>query len=394
MTFAALLSAQDLVDAPTQRGGSGTLRALLPVAGMTIIEQQAERARAAGARRLMILVDGVPAALTQACDRMRARGSDVELIRDGADIADLLQPNERLLLVADGLVAGDGVWSAVASARDAALLVTSDTLATRDLERLDPETRWGGLAMLGPGAGERLRDLPEEWDPLLAALRQAGQDGVPRLPWDASQFAAGELAIAGSDEVATLVEQRIIATRDTRDRGWGERWLIAPVIRLIGGWLLARPTSGLWARGLGVALLAGGTGTMLAGAWLPGVLAAWSSFWATGAARFVARFRPEPRWAERAALVTLVVGFGALALAERGASIVPPALGDGGVGVALLALFAPRVVAEGDDLGHPDVAALLPAVALAVLALGHDLGGLALSVALAAYLGWRWFIRS
>lgn len=393
MSFVALLSAQDPVDSPTN-GVEAPLRALLPVAGMTIIEQQAERARAAGASKLLVLVDAVPSGLVQACDRIRARGGEVELIRDGADVAEQVEPGDRLLLVADGLLAGEGAWSAITGARDATLMTTADTLATRDLERLDPDTRWGGLAMLASGFAQRLADLPDGWDPLLAAVRQAAQDGAQRLPWDDGQFAAGEMAVAGSSEVAGLVEQRIITARDARERGWGERWIVASVVRLAGGWLLARPASGLWARGAAAVLLAGGIGAMLAGEWLGGAIAAFLSSFATGGARFVARFRPEPHWAAQAGVGAFVLTLLALVVAERGATLSPPSLGAGGVGVALLALVGPRLAAEDDPLGHPDAPALFAALIPAVLLLGHDIGGVLVSALVAAWFAWRWFSRS
>ena len=84
MTRIALAAAEQLADAVDAWGMPG-LRALLPVAGMSIVEHQAEQARAMGCDAFLLLIDALPAALTEAVDRIRARGLPVQLVRNASD---------------------------------------------------------------------------------------------------------------------------------------------------------------------------------------------------------------------------------------------------------------------------------------------------------------------
>ena len=68
-----------------QEDESGGLRALLPLAGQTLIEYQARCAAAAGAVPLLVLVERVPVALNEAFERLRAEGIAVVAVGDGAE---------------------------------------------------------------------------------------------------------------------------------------------------------------------------------------------------------------------------------------------------------------------------------------------------------------------
>lgn len=318
MTLIALAAAQMLAD-DVDAWGMPRLRAVLPVAGMTLIEQQAERARSVGVSKLLLLVDGVPPALAEACDRIRARGLPVELVRDGAGVVRGGAGSERVLLVADGLIAGVQAWQAMAGARGSALLATNDAHVTQQMERIDAATRWAGLAALPADAMTRVADAPDGWDPQLMMLRRAVQDGALRVAWDQALFVSGDIALATSAGAAAEVEQRLMAATEARERGIGRRWLIGPLTRMLAGPLLASQMSGRVARLASAMAAVAAIATVLAGHALAGMALGFGASVAAGIGDFVARFRPEQRlwrWLAMAGITFQLIAF---FFAERGA---------------------------------------------------------------------------
>jgi hypothetical protein len=378
MTLVAIAAAQLLAD-DVDAWGMPRLRAMLPIAGMTLLEQQAEQARAVGVDRLLLLVDGVPPAMAEACDRIRARGLPVDLVREARDIIRHAAGAEQLLLVADGLVSSMQPWQAMAGTRGAALLVTEDALVTQDLERVDAATRWAGLAMLSGEAIRELADAPADWDPQLLMLRRAIQDGAPRLLWDSGQFVTGDIALVRGAAAMVAVEQRLVGRRGDDEVGIGARWLLGPLTRLFARPLLGAQGSGRMARAATLIAALAALGAILAGhggaCIALGLLAAFGR----SIGDFVARFRPEGRmmrWLASGGIGAQLLAFAAL---ERGASAGSAAelIGSGGIGASAMLLLAEwsarrdarRVVLDLPVawLGFAALAPLLPRDAIASL---------------------------
>lgn len=374
MTRLVLAAAQMLAE-DTDGWGMPVLRALLPVAGMTVIEQQAERARAAGCERMLLLVDTVPAALTEACDRIRRRGLSLDLVRSPADVATALQHEDHMLLVADGLIAGESLWTLVGLNSTPVLLTAGDSSVTQQMERIDGHSRWVGLACVGPQQIAQLHDAPQDWDAQLLLLRHAVQSGVRREDCDAALFVTGAVALAESSQGAAEVEQHLLADEIRTEHGIASRWVISPFLQLSAPLLLRRQDSGQVMRSLTVLLGIGagvaaflGHAAIMAGV---GLLAAISD----QAARFIGRLRPETslwQWVGRAGLWAQFI---ALTIAERGISQVS-AIGSGASAIAILLLLS--MLIERKEVTRPgsipDFATLWPVAGIAVGVLGWRAG--------------------
>src|SRR5206468_11427131 len=102
MTLAALIAAYHESDEP-----GGGLRATLPLAGRTLVERQVRVAAAAGASPVVVAVERVPPELTAAIDRLRAEGVKLIVARSAAEAAEAVHPQDRLLLLGDGLIAAE-----------------------------------------------------------------------------------------------------------------------------------------------------------------------------------------------------------------------------------------------------------------------------------------------
>lgn len=380
MEMVALAAAQQLAD-DVDAWGMPVLRALLPVAGMTVIEQQAERARAIGIQCLLLLVDGVPAGLVEACDRIRSRGMTVHLVRDNAQVAAQLGAKRRLVLVADGLIAGPRAWGIVKAASPSTLLTVPDESATAGLERIDAISRWAGLALLPASAAIALEQAPADWDPQLTLFRQAVQSGATQLPCDLSWFVSGEMQLAVSPDAAAEAEERLLSQRTATEPGIADRWLWGPLLRLAAPRLLVAQTSGKVARVATLVFSVTCAALALLGQPLAmsvvGVVAAATHT----AGRFIAGFRPEsPGWQRtgQAGFVTLWL---ALALADR--AVIPGTptfpLGSGGMSAAFALLIGSMLARQ------PEAS---PAAARPIIVADMTVAWL-LTAVLTATLGWR-----
>src|SRR5437762_90298 len=83
---------------------SGGLRALLPLAGRTLLEYQV-RCAAAGAAPIVVVVERVPQALQDAFERLRLDAIGVFPVSDLNDAVSRFEAGSSILLIGDGIAA-------------------------------------------------------------------------------------------------------------------------------------------------------------------------------------------------------------------------------------------------------------------------------------------------
>ncbi|WP_077147712.1 hypothetical protein [Sphingopyxis sp. KK2] len=293
MALIALIGASETVP-------DGGLRALVTVAGETLIERQAARLADVGVTHIAIAVGAVPADLIATCDRIRRRGIKVTPVRAAADLLALVEGDDRIILVTDGLQAGGMHYAAIAKPGSPAILVTGDTPLTQSFERIDATRRWGGLASISDHMVRELAEMPGEWDMILTLLRMAVQSGARRLYCEPALFEQGDIAIVTDRPTAALLEQSSLQQVEYGGMGLGRSAIMMPIVRLFGPLLVKSPATArylpyvtglLW---LIVALLAA-SGLAAAGA-LVAVLGGLG----LAAMRFLSAFRAESAAQDRA----------------------------------------------------------------------------------------------
>lgn len=287
----------------------GSLRALVTVAGETLIERQAARLADVGVTHIAVAVAAVPADLLATCDRLRRRGLKVTPVRAAADLVPLVESDDRIILVADGLRAGGTHYAAIAKPGSPAILVTGDTMLTQGFERIDATRRWGGLASISQPMVAELAAMPGEWDMMLTLLRLAVQAGSRRLYCEPALFEQGEIAIVTDRPTAALIEQSSLQQVEYGGMGLGRSAIMMPLIRLAGPLLVKSPktarylpyiTAILW---ITVALLAG-SGLAAAGA----IVAVFGGL-GLAAMRFLSAFRAESATQDRVRDIIRVFGW-------------------------------------------------------------------------------------
>ncbi|MCJ7422168.1 hypothetical protein [Sphingomicrobium astaxanthinifaciens] len=307
--------------------------ALVALGGRPLIDLQVRALAAQGVAPIVIYPEAIEADLEAAVLRLKGEGLPVVLVGDALEAAARFSPEDRLIVLGDGIVPAPEHLAGLADLDRAAVVAIPDSGDSEAFERIDLEWRWAGLALT---SGEGLRSTAKmvgDWDLVSTLLRRMVQARVALLPVD--QLAAEPpLRVATAADARPYEDRLRTAARGDR-RDWVARYLLVPVEQWLAdraARLSIRPA--LWqASGL-VALLL----VLLAiaiGPWWSVGLAGLVAFFPDLVARQVARRRlqAEPaRWRR----LRRLAGHGlVLALAYR----AWPELGWGAVGLAAVTLL-------------------------------------------------------
>jgi hypothetical protein len=237
VALAALISAYQESDEP-----GGPLRAVLPLAGRTLIERQAKLAARAGAQRILVLVERVPPELLAAVDRLRADGLAVSFARSAAEAAEQVEPTDVLLLVADGFIGDEDQVRRIAAAPPPSLLTVPDGHVDDRFERIDAESRWAGLALVDGALLAETAAMLHDWDPQSTLLRRTVQAGG-RMLAVRSEAEFAHLTIAERVSDLAAVHRRIVERAATGHGDWVSHYLLAPLERAVTHGLMTSAAS-------------------------------------------------------------------------------------------------------------------------------------------------------
>ncbi|MDQ8757872.1 hypothetical protein RCO27_16720 [Sphingosinicella sp. LHD-64] len=281
MALAALIAAYQESAEP------GALRAALPLAGRTVLERQARLAHAAGARRIIVLVERMPAALTAALDRLRREGLPLQVARGVEEAAAAIEPEDRLLVIADGAIADGSQLDRLAVEESAIVLTVPDSTHGELYERIDAHARWSGLAAIDGAMLKSTAAMLRDWDLQSTLLRRTLQAGARHLPADAPVAMLDSLT-----DVAQAERQILEGARAARG-GWAAR-MLAPLERTATSLLMATPVTTIGV-GTAGAVLTGLGAVFLGYAWLwTGLILMLLATPLEGIALRLARLRMQP----------------------------------------------------------------------------------------------------
>lgn len=282
--------------------GPAGLRALLPLAGMTLVEQQARRAASAGATHILLLVEEISPELVAVIGRLRDDGLTIGMA-EGIDVAADALAEQRVLLIADGCLPEPRVLHDLAALPVPAVTTLADIPDYERYERIDAHSRWAGVALVDGHRVAETATILGSWDPVSTLLRRAVQEGAIRLAVDdAPPLLLVDPASLSSAEAAIVAAAR----RPASD--WISRFLFAPVEELALPFLLARRVNAIWPA-LAAALLAliGGGMAWAGWRWLTLICLLLGGPIAAGAAR-LARVQARPIPFDTILIVVRLIG--------------------------------------------------------------------------------------
>ncbi|MGB5077136.1 MAG: hypothetical protein WBO17_06625, partial [Sphingorhabdus sp.] len=96
-------------------------------------------------------------------------------------------------------------------------------------ERMDLNTRWAGLALVGAPTVAAVSKIPSDWSITSSLLRQSIQDRVKLVPLPQRLVQDGELRVITTVHEAGLLSKHILLTRAQRQSGFIENKIFAPI---------------------------------------------------------------------------------------------------------------------------------------------------------------------
>ena len=202
---------------------SGSLRALLPIAGRTLLEYQARCASAAGAAPIVVIVERIPIALNEVLQKLQQDGLPVVTVTDGAEAASRFEAGEMILVIADGLAPPPELMAMLGEEEEQVIVTVPDDPAHEKFERIDAVSRWAGVAVVDSQTLGATVSMLGDWDLQSTLLRRSLQGGARLVPMAPG---VGEPLLAeSSTDLADLERHLIVASRGSR-RDWASRYIL------------------------------------------------------------------------------------------------------------------------------------------------------------------------
>ncbi len=212
-----------------QEDEAGGLRALLPLAGRTLLEYQVRCASAAGAAPIVVVVERVPQALQDAFERLRLDGIGVFPVSDVHEAVMRFEAGSAILLIGDGVAPPAELVTRIAEDGEPVVATVPDDEAHQAFERIDGGSRWAGVALVDAHVLGSTAAMLGDWDLQSTLLRRTLQEGAYRLRIDAG---AGEpLLVERAEQLEGFQQSLIAASRGTRT-DWASRFILPPVEEL------------------------------------------------------------------------------------------------------------------------------------------------------------------
>lgn len=248
MAVGALISAY-------QEDDSGGLRALLPLAGRTLLEYQVRCASAAGAAPVVVVVERVPQALQDAFERLRLDGVGVFPVSDVNEAVSRFEAGSMILLIGDGVAPPVNVVTVIAAEPEPAVATVPDDEAHEEFERIDAQTRWAGIALADARLLGSTAAMLGDWDLQSTLLRRAIQEGARRVPLTSE---TGEsLLVNSADDLIDFQRSLIHSSRGGRD-DWASRYILPLVEDFATEQLMETGVRPIWLIWAALALTVGG----------------------------------------------------------------------------------------------------------------------------------------
>jgi hypothetical protein len=202
---------------------SGSLRALIPIAGRTLLEYQVRCVAAAGAAPIVVVVDRIPLALNEVLLGLQQEGLPVVTVGDASEASSRFEAGELILLIADGLAPSPELLEAVVGEQEPVIVTVPDDEPHKRFERIDAVSRWSGVALVDSQMIGATAAMLGDWDLQSTLLRRALQSGARTVPIAPS---AGEPLLAEAPEDLADLERRLfVASRGSR-RDWASRYVL------------------------------------------------------------------------------------------------------------------------------------------------------------------------
>lgn len=198
------------------------------ILGVSWPEFRVRSAVRAGAMHIVVVAGRITPQIIAAIDWAKSVGISAMLARTAIEIADLVHPDESVLLLSGAAIVDDHLLAALMDAERPTLLCLAAD-ADPAWELIDARARWTGLARLDGTQIRATATMVGDWDLGSTLLRQAVATAKRQmLGEDDVLWRAGR-----GDEVVDASRAIVACSTDDR-RGWASRLIVTPLVRLLG----------------------------------------------------------------------------------------------------------------------------------------------------------------
>lgn len=202
------------------------------VLGRSLTELQIARVVSAGARHIVCMVAQVSPQMLAVSDNLRANGLTIDIVRNIADAADAIHPDETLFLVASQVLVSEKPLTGLLEQGASALLCVGWSASTAQFEIIDATTRWTGYALLNGSSLRQVANMVGDWDAASTLLRHLVQEHARRVILDQGEIDQTLLTIRDEAE-ALKAGRKLLGTDAEEPDGIGNYWVGRPVGRFV-----------------------------------------------------------------------------------------------------------------------------------------------------------------
>lgn len=238
-TIALLSVACDNISGQDAATGAGRS----DLAGVSLIEYQITTLARAGIRRFLIEVENIDGVLIALADRCASRKLTVDFVRTGGDILRHINADDRIWVQSGQLYVQLGLVETLLKSTENFIATIDGRDENRAFERIDINTRWAGVSVVGYEAIAMLRDLPEDWSIISSLLRQALLAKVPFRPLSQQHVHNGTLTVLTGAQDFSELNRQILRRRVASRAGYVEAKLFGPILARLVPLIWQSPTA-------------------------------------------------------------------------------------------------------------------------------------------------------
>jgi hypothetical protein len=205
----------------------------LDLAGLSLIEYQISTLARAGIQNFLIEVENIDGALIAIADRCRTRKLTVNFVRTGVDILQYIDTNDRVWVQSGQLYVQLGLIETLLKSSENFIATIDGRDENQAFERMDINTRWAGVSIVGYDAIAMLRDLPEDWSIISSLLRQSLLAKVPVRPLSQQHVQNGTLTVLTGAQDFSELNRQILRRRVAGRAGYVESKVFGPILARI-----------------------------------------------------------------------------------------------------------------------------------------------------------------
>ncbi|MBF9150088.1 hypothetical protein [Novosphingobium jiangmenense] len=187
--------------------GAG-LRGYLQIGGRTLLRHQIGLALSLGAKRIIVMAEGISGELVSLQHVAEAGGAQFHVVATARGLVPLLPPEDDVIVLGDGLLAMPEAFRDLIEQGPVVLTLPVETALPLGFERIDINNAFASAMRIPGRIAAGLADLPPEWNAQSALLRLAVQARVNMRGVPVAMLGDGRWSMIRDEDDAHVTERQ------------------------------------------------------------------------------------------------------------------------------------------------------------------------------------------